>query len=66
MSSLRSWSNVGSQLYSLISIEIGWDKVCDCLDGSLSTCILVFVIGHGIGGKHIPIMARLAKGQTLE
>jgi hypothetical protein len=24
------------------------------------------VIGHGIGGKHIPIMARLAKGQTLE
>ena len=41
MSSLRSWSNVGSQLYSLISIEIGWDPVCDCLDGSLSTCILV-------------------------
>jgi hypothetical protein len=33
MSSLRSWSNVGSQ--------IGWDQVCDCLDGSLSTCILV-------------------------
>jgi hypothetical protein len=26
----------------------------------------VSVIGHGIGGKHIPIMARLAKGQTLE
>ena len=24
------------------------------------------VIGHGIGGKDIPIMARLAKGQTLE
>jgi len=24
------------------------------------------VIGHGIGGKNIPIMARLAKGQTLE
>jgi hypothetical protein len=41
MSSLRSWSNVGSQLYSLISIEIGWDQVCDWLDGSLSTCILV-------------------------
>jgi len=26
----------------------------------------VGVIGHGIGGKDIPIMARLAKGQTLE
>ena len=24
------------------------------------------VIGHGIGGKDIPIMARLAKGQMLE
>ncbi len=24
------------------------------------------VIGHGIGGKDIPIMARLAKGKTLE
>ncbi len=24
------------------------------------------VIGHGIGGKDIPIVARLAKGQTLE
>jgi len=24
------------------------------------------VIGHGIGGKDIPIMARLAKGHTLE
>jgi len=24
------------------------------------------VIGHGIGGKDIPIMARLAKGQKLE
>jgi len=24
------------------------------------------VIGHGIGGKNIPIMARLAKGQMLE
>ena len=24
------------------------------------------VIGHDIGGKYIPIMARLAKGQTLE
>ena len=24
------------------------------------------VIGHGIDGKYIPIMARLAKGQTLE
>jgi len=23
-------------------------------------------IGHGTGGKDIPIMARLAKGQTLE
>jgi len=23
------------------------------------------VIGHGIGGKYIPIMARLAKGKTL-
>jgi hypothetical protein len=26
----------------------------------------LYVIGHGIGGKYIPIMARLAKGQTLE
>jgi len=24
------------------------------------------VIGHGIGGKDIPIMARLAKGKMLE
>jgi hypothetical protein len=24
------------------------------------------VIGHGIGGKDIPIMAHLAKGKTLE
>jgi len=24
------------------------------------------VIGHGIGGKDIPIMVRLAKGQMLE
>ena len=24
------------------------------------------VIGHGIGGKDIPIMARLAKSKTLE
>jgi len=24
------------------------------------------VIGHGIGGEYIPIMARLAKGKTLE
>ena len=24
------------------------------------------VIGHGIGGKDIPIMVRLARGQTLE
>ena len=24
------------------------------------------VIGHGVGGKDIPIMARLAKGQMLE
>jgi hypothetical protein len=32
----------------------------------LHTAINEFVIGHGIGGKHIPIMARLAKGQTLE
>ena len=23
----------------------------------------VYVIGHGIGGKHIPIMARLAKAR---
>ncbi len=27
---------------------------------------VISVIGHGIGGKHIPIMARLAKGKTLE
>jgi hypothetical protein len=26
----------------------------------------LIVIGHGIGGKDIPIMARLAKGQMLE
>jgi hypothetical protein len=30
------------------------------------TTIPPSVIGHGIGGKHIPIMAHLAKGQTLE
>ncbi len=41
MSSLRSWSNVGSQLYSLISIEIGLEQVCDYLDGTFNTCILV-------------------------
>jgi hypothetical protein len=34
--------------------------------GSQHLCMGVSVIGHGIGGKHIPIMARLAKGQTLE
>ena len=27
---------------------------------------LSLVIGHGIGGKDIPIMARLTIGQTLE
>jgi len=27
---------------------------------------VIGVIGHGIGGKYIPIMAHLAKGKTLE
>jgi hypothetical protein len=30
-SSLRSWDNVGSRLYSLISIEFGGDKVCSLM-----------------------------------
>jgi len=32
----------------------------------IATVVGESVIGHGIGGKYIPIMARLAKGKTLE
>ena len=40
----------------------------NALASSSSTLLLgnVGVIDHGMGGKDIPIMAHLAKGQTLE
>ena len=34
--------------------------------GGTTSQIRTTVIGHDIGGKYIPIMARLTKGQTLE
>ena len=35
--------------------------------GDLGTVLCVSVIGHGMGGKHIPAkMARLAESQSLE
>jgi len=36
-------------------------------DSTLITSVVgESVIGHGIGGKYIPIMARLTKDKTLE
>ena len=41
-SPLRSLDNVGSGLYSLISIEIGWDQVCSLM--SIRGTIIIVVV----------------------
>jgi len=48
--------------------HVGEEKGYQCNVGAEFNMmeIVVFVIGYGIGGKDIPIMARLAKGKTLE
>ena len=45
--------------------EIPQDRLKDVTYIKFVTSVRT-VIGHGIGGKYIPIMARLAKGMTLE
>ncbi len=58
-------SVVGAQLNSR-TIPTIQNLRCGIIHSRPNPNRVIPVIGHGIGGKYIPIMARLAKGQTLE
>ena len=57
-----------TRMFSDSGWHVGEEKGYQCNVGAEFNMmeIVVFVIGYGIGGKDIPIMARLAKGKTLE
>jgi len=62
----RSGSSIqlAVQLGSLLFVR--WSMGSVLAHQIMASLLLVNVIGHGIGGKYIPIMACLAKGKMLE
>jgi len=56
----KAFNNINYRLYRIKLEDVTKKWICRV------TRIGKGVIGHGIGGKDIPIMVHLAKGQMLE